>query len=83
VADLKHYQDAAGHVFSMTESDAKLLAYAPADIGKVKAANKAADDAREAARLSDRDRELNAREAALVEREKAVEQAQTEANKRK
>ena len=28
-ADLKHYQDAVGHVFSMTEADARLLGYAP------------------------------------------------------
>jgi len=27
VADLKHYQDAAGHVFSLNESDARLLGY--------------------------------------------------------
>jgi len=36
VADLKHYQDSAGRVFSLTESDARLLGYAPIDVATLR-----------------------------------------------
>jgi hypothetical protein len=44
VSDLKHYKDAAGHVFSMTEADAKMLGYTPVDFAEVKAEQAAADE---------------------------------------
>jgi len=78
-ADLKHYEDAGGRVFSLDEGDARLLGYKPVDIKDVRARNAVADRERVAAAraaqdtsFADREKELNAREAALVEREKAL-----------
>lgn len=48
VGDLKHYQDKDGHVFSMTEADAKLLGYAPSDIAMARERQRAADEAAQA-----------------------------------
>lgn len=74
-ANLKHYQDGAGHVFSLNESDAELLRYKPVDIAKVKADQKAADEAAKDAQLSEREKALREREADLERREKALGQA--------
>lgn len=48
MSDLKHYQDRAGHVFSLTEADAKMLGYTPVDMADVVARQKAADEAEQA-----------------------------------
>jgi hypothetical protein len=76
-ADLKHYEDAAGRVFSLDEGDARLLGYTPVDIKRVRARNAEADRMRVAAaentRLSDREKALDAREAEIAKREKAVD----------
>lgn len=78
-ADLKHYQDAQGRVFSLTESDARLLGYKPIDFEKVKAQEKAAAEEAANTRLSEREKALAEREAELDKREKAL----TKANEKK
>jgi hypothetical protein len=78
-SDLKHYQDAKGRVFSVTEADAKKLGYQPVDFGKVKADQKAADDAVKGARLSEREKALAEGEAKLKADREAFDKAQVDA----
>lgn len=66
--NLRHYEDAAGHVFSLNDTDAKLLGYKP--VGGKRGAR--ADAARPDDELSEREKALADREAELDKREKAL-----------
>lgn len=78
-ADLSYYRDAAGHVFSVTEADAKKLGYMPVDFENVKADTNAADQAAADARLSEREKALADAEANLKADREAFEKAQADA----
>lgn len=72
-ADLKHYEDAAGRVFSLDESDARMLGYTPVKLADKRVPGPTREDPVRGSQLAEREKALNAREAELVAREKALE----------